>query len=172
MNGYFNKIVTTYNKIEVNFIINYKNLLKFDIIRKLKFIEIFQYSTLGIILVLFIGKFSENYIFSNSLDYLIKLNIIKSENTNNNKKLYTFDKKDTYSKLLFFIIVSFEAFFFIILLYYVKKILKLVPSISNLYTSKFIPFLNFDNSLSVAFGLILLRKIPSFEKKISLLSKF
>ena len=121
MDGYFNKIVTTYNKIEVNFIINYKNLFNFDIIRKLKFIEIFQYSTLGIILVLFIGKFSEKYIFSNSLDYLIKLNIIKSENTNNNKKLYTFDKKDPYSKLLFFMIVSFEAFFFIILFHSIGK---------------------------------------------------
>tara|TARA_Y100000389_G_scaffold176545_1_gene188132 strand:- start:868 stop:1386 length:519 start_codon:yes stop_codon:yes gene_type:complete len=170
MDGYFNKIVTTYNKVELNFVINYKKLLNFDIIRKLRFIEIFQYSTLGIILVLYIGKFSEKYIFSNSLDYLIKMNIIEFNDFNNKNKYY-FKKKDIYSKLLFFVISSFEAFFFIILLFYLKKILKLIPSISNLYNSKFIPFLTFETSLTVAFGLILIRKIPSFENKISLLSK-
>ena len=121
MDGYFNKIVTTYNKIELNFIINYKKLLDFDIIRKLKFIEIFQYSTLGIILVLYIGKFSEKYIFSNSLDYLIEMNIIELNHDSSNKNKYHLKKTDIYSKLLFFLISSFEAFFFIILLFYLKS---------------------------------------------------
>ena len=85
-----------------NFIINYKKLLKFDTIKKLRFIEIFQYSTIGIILALLIGRITEHYIFSNSLNGLIQLNVLKKKdekiylNIENNISQISFSKDNVY----------------------------------------------------------------------------
>ena len=158
------------NKTQKNFIINYKKLLKFDTIKKLRFIEIFQYSTIGIILALLFGRISEKYIFLNSLNFLISLDVLKKENDeiylNKNDNFVMNNININYNRVLLYIVISLESFLFIIMIYYLKKILKLIPSVSTFYNSKFIPYLTFDLSLNIAFSLILIRRIPSFESKI------
>lgn len=163
------------NKTYKNFIINYKKLFKFDTIKKLRFLEIFQYSTIGIMLALLFGRITEYYIFSNNINYLLQLNVLKK----NNDKIYL-NREDNirindyfsinHNRLLLYIIISFESFLFIIMIYYLKKILKLIPSIATIYNNKFIPYLTFDLSLNIAFGLILIYRIPSFQSKITALT--
>ena len=163
------------NKTQKNFITNYKKLFKFDTIKKLRFIEIFQYSTIGIMMALLFGRITEYYIFSNNINYLLQLNVLKK----NNDKIYL-NREDNiiinsyfsinYNRLLLYIIISLESFLFIIMIYYLKKILKLIPSIATIYNNKFIPYLTFDLSLNIAFGLILIHRIPSFQSKITALT--
>tara|TARA_B110000116_G_C16794899_1_gene566019 strand:+ start:1529 stop:2029 length:501 start_codon:yes stop_codon:yes gene_type:complete len=163
------------NKIKKNFIINYIKLFKFDTMKKLRFIEIFQYSTIGIMLALLFGRITEYYIFSNNINYLLQLNVLKK----NNDKIYL-NREDNitindyfsinYNRLLLYIIISLESLLFIILIYYLKKILKLIPSIATIYNNKFIPYLTFDLSLNIAFSLILIKRIPSFQSKITALT--
>ena len=163
------------NKIKKKFIINYIKLFKFDTMKKLRFIEIFQYSTIGIMLALLFGRITEYYIFSNNINYLLQLNVLKK----NNDKIYL-NREDNitindyfsinYNRLLLYIIISLESLLFIILIYYLKKILKLIPSIATIYNNKFIPYLTFDLSLNIAFSLILIKRIPSFQSKITALT--
>lgn len=165
------------NKIKKNFIINYKKLLNFDTIKKLRFIEIFQYSTIGIILALLIGRITEHYIFSNSLNGLIQLNVLKKKDekiylNRENNIIINNDFNINYNRLLLYIVISLESFLFIIMIYYLKKILKLIPSVASIYNAKFIPYLTFDLSLNIAFSLILINRIPSFQSKITALTQY
>lgn len=146
-----------YNNPKYSFTERITKVLTFDYIRKLKLLEIFQFTILTITYVFVIAYVFEKRYFSHSYKYFV------SRQQKNKKKL------DIYLLMLALII---ETFVVIVILFYSRKILLLIPSMSSLMDSKFVGLTTFEFTIEIALVYLFLEFIPGYRNKIELILKY
>ena len=134
-------------------------LTNFDIIRKIKLLELFQYNFFGFILVTFFGYILDRFIFKKTFEYLQK--------KHNNKQ-----HKSRVDFFILFIITMLETFLIIVVLFYLRKVLLLIPPIGNKINKNFKTLTTFENVISVTLSFLLVQISTGYTNKISLIMNY
>ena len=133
------------------------NILRFDSIRILKLLEIFQFSLIGLILGYINGHLINKYIL---IEY-------KSSNYINKK----YPRKIWNRNPILWLHLIWDAFVIVISTYYLKKISALFPFIFDNYNPKYVSSLKNENILgfTIGLGFIYMRLLDNFQGRINLL---
>ena len=139
-----------------NFKDRLNKLTSLDNIRLLKFIEIFQYCFIYIIIVIIVTHILDKHYF-------------------NKFKLQPEDVKKEKSFLQFIkilILIIIEIFVLTIILFYIRKIVLLFPSIGTLYNKRFIPHTTIEYTMHIALIYVFFELIPNFHNRFKILVKY
>lgn len=123
-----------------------QRLVDTDKIRIYKIIELFQYSSIFIILAIICSK-AMNYLFSDNI------NKIKQK-----------------SSLIIHIEIFIIAFLFCLTSFYVLKIAKAIPSIMAIYDKDFIPHTTLEYSVHIVFIVVFIKLNHSLSSRLKVLN--
>tara|TARA_B110000467_G_C18262521_1_gene447182 strand:+ start:320 stop:745 length:426 start_codon:yes stop_codon:yes gene_type:complete len=119
-------------------------LLSFDEIRKLKLLEMFQYTVIYFVLVIIISYVLNNFYFKD-----------------NKKKR----PKTTANFIRLSALIILETFLIIVIIFYIRKVALLVPSIGTIYHKNFVPHTTLDYLLHIAVVYVFLELLPGYKYK-------
>ena len=133
------------------------NILRFDSIRILKLLEIFQFSLIGLILGYINGHLINKYIL---IEY-------KSSNYINKK----YPRKIWNRNPILWLHLIWDAFVVVISTYYLKKISTIFPFILSNINDKYVSSLKGENMIgfTIGLGFIYMRLLDNFQSRINLL---
>ena len=134
-----------------NFNKRLNQLTSFDTIRKLKILEMFQYTVIYFILI-----FTISYILNNSY--------LKGHKKKRPKSIVNFIRLS--------ILIILETFVIILIIFYIRKVALLVPSIGTIYNNKFVPHTTLDYLLHIAVVYVFLELLPGFKSKFEQLLEY
>lgn len=131
-----------------------EKLISFDVIRRLKILEIFQYTLLSLTLVIIVGFFLEKHIFTKTLDHVKQRGLLIS-------------RKEAFMRITLYVLL--ETFAILIGLFYLRKLILIIPSIGTILSKDFIPLTTFDHTFHIALVYLFLECLPSYREKIKML---
>ena len=123
-----------------------QRLVDTDKIRIYKIIELFQYSSIFIILAIICSK-AMNYLFSDNI------NKIKQK-----------------SKIIIHIEIFIIAFLFCLTSFYVIKLAKVIPSLMAIYDKDFIPYTTLEYSVHIVFIVVFIKLNNSLSSRLKFLN--
>jgi len=133
----------------------YKGLVKFDSIRILKLLEMFQLSVILVILSIIVA-FTWNQVV-----YLLKLDITKDDKAISNT---------TFIKDIIKLII--QTFIIILITFYIRKIGLVIPSIASIINPKFKSNTTLSYILPIAIIAIIINLLPSLNDLLGRIAKY
>lgn len=131
-----------------------QDLFSINAIRLCQFVEIFQYSFLNLVIVIFAVFILNSFILNKNYDHLLQ--------NKENKNLHI-------TKLFFILFI--QTFFIIIIIFYIQKLVLVVPSIPHLLYPSFVPHTTSEISLHIALIYVFLELLPIYKENIDTLGK-
>ena len=125
---------------------HFQRLIDTDKIRMYKIIELFQYSSIFIVLAILCSKVM-NYLFSDDIN-----------------------KIKTKSYLIIHIEIFVIAFLFCLTSFYVIKLAKAIPSIMAIYDKDFLPYTTLEYSVHIVFIVVFIKLNNSLSSRLKVLN--
>ena len=136
-------------------------LTRFDSVRRLKILELFQYNFAGFILITTLGYIFNKFFFDKTYKYFVKK--------------HKTDKEVDRTFSGFFIlccITLIETFIILVMLFYIRKILLLIPPIGPSINEEFTGLTTFDSVVKITLIFLFLEYVSGYRSKIELIMNY
>tara|TARA_Y100000389_G_scaffold204625_1_gene258429 strand:- start:4992 stop:5411 length:420 start_codon:yes stop_codon:yes gene_type:complete len=128
------------------FSVKERHFFKFDKIRALKLLEMFQHTILFYVIALYISKFLNENVFTNTKKEIKKMSIFELS-----------------------ISIIMQLFILILCFFFIRKFILIFPSVSTIIDNKFKPHTTLQYSTHIAFIFFFLEIIKNLKFKIKLI---
>tara|TARA_A100001011_G_scaffold188224_1_gene196827 strand:- start:1870 stop:2331 length:462 start_codon:yes stop_codon:yes gene_type:complete len=138
-----------------------KKLTAFDMIRKLKILEMFQYNFIGFIIVTILAFIFDKFFFKKTFNYLIEKHKTGKEKD-----------KTFIGFLILCTITMMETFLILIILFYMRKLLLLFPPIGPYMDKSFTGLTTVNSVVHLTLSFLFLEFVSGYRAKTELILEY